>query len=143
VHSRRVTKLPSPASVRLVILSSVNVVQHCSPPPVSRFRRLLEQAQSDLQAGRFVYRPPWAQDGGGRTGHSAASSLAAFLTPGVLDERRSAATLTAVSSGAAGGVGSGIGIGGCDTRQWLNPWRLPAPLAVAWSSRLGREMLQG
>lgn len=142
MHSRRVTKLPSPASVRLVIMSSVNVVQHCSPPPVSRFRRLLEQAQSDLQAGRFAYRPPWVQDGGGRTGHSAASSLAAFLTPGVLDERRSAATPTAVSSGAAGGVGSGAGNCWLEIRRSLTRWRLPAPLAVACSSRLGREMLQ-
>lgn len=55
---------------------------------------LLEQMQSDLQAGRFVYRAPWAQDSGAKTGHTAASSLAAFLTPGVLDVRRSSATHT-------------------------------------------------
>ncbi|KAI7845303.1 hypothetical protein COHA_001145 [Chlorella ohadii] len=55
---------------------------------------LLEQMQADLQAGKFVYRPPWASEGSGnKTGHSGVSSLgAAFLTPGVLDERRSSAT---------------------------------------------------
>ena len=56
---------------------------------------LLEQMQSDLQAGKFVYKAPWVQEGS-KTGHSGASSLAAFLTPGVLDERRSTATPTLV-----------------------------------------------
>ncbi len=56
---------------------------------------LLEQMQTDLQAGKFVYKAPWVQDAS-KTGHSGASSLAAFLTPGVLDERRSTATPTLV-----------------------------------------------
>lgn len=67
---------------------------------------LLEQMQTDIQSGKFAYQPPWAAhqeqgSGGsraGHTGHSAASSLgAAFLTPGVLDERRNrSVTLTLV-----------------------------------------------
>ena len=60
--------------------------------------RLLEQMQGDLQAGKFVYRAPWAHEPS-KTGHSGASSLgAAFLTPGVFDERRSTATPTLVSA---------------------------------------------
>lgn len=67
-----------------------------SPFPCS----LLEQMQADLQAGKFVYRPPWASESSGnKTGHSCISSLgAAFLTPGVLDERRSSATPSLVSA---------------------------------------------
>ncbi|PSC73666.1 hypothetical protein C2E20_3077 [Micractinium conductrix] len=73
---------------------------------------LLEQMHADVQAGKFAYQPPWGANGtasagappaekqtvapavqthdqGNRTGHSGASSLgAAFLTPGVGDERR-------------------------------------------------------
>jgi hypothetical protein len=70
--------------------------QHVSCLAAPLARSLLEQMQSDLQAGRFVYRAPWAQDSGAKTGHTAASSLAAFLTPGVLDVRRSSATHTLV-----------------------------------------------
>jgi len=57
--------------------------------------------QAEVQAGKFVYRPPWVQqqDGANKTGHSGVSSLgAAFLTPGVPDERRNhSATPTLVS----------------------------------------------
>ena len=66
-------------------------------------RRVLEQMQADLQAGRFAYRPSWAQDGGSRTGHSSASTYAAFLTPGgAPPERRGLATPTLVSGGVRG-----------------------------------------
>eukprot|EP00887_Chlorella_sp_A99_P002275 scaffold10.g2275.t1 len=51
---------------------------------------VLEQMQSDLASGRFVYRPSWAQDAGGKTSHSNGSATyAAFLTPSSgPDERR-------------------------------------------------------
>ena len=73
---------------------------------------LLETMQVDLQAGRFVYSPPWAaaaqqqqaqaaamagEGGAPRPGHSAATTYAAFLTPGGVDERRALATPTVVS----------------------------------------------
>lgn len=79
---------------------------------------------ADVQAGKFAYQPPWGANGtasagappaekqtvapavqthdqGNRTGHSGASSLgAAFLTPGVGDERRNhSATPTLVRGG--------------------------------------------
>lgn len=74
-------------------------------PPLRPGCSVLEQMQSEIQAGKFAYQPPWAaqQEHGsgsraGHTGHSGASSLGvAFLTPGVLDERRNhSATLTLV-----------------------------------------------
>lgn len=49
--------------------------------------------QQDVQQKRFVYRPPWMA-GGTTTGHSNGSTYAAFLTPGGLEHRRSAATPT-------------------------------------------------
>ena len=55
--------------------------------------------QAELQAGSFVYRPPWAAGGGGGslTGHSGGRTYAAFLTPSSLEHRPPSATPTLVS----------------------------------------------
>ncbi|PRW45719.1 hypothetical protein C2E21_5938 [Chlorella sorokiniana] len=89
---------------------------------------LLEQMQADLQAGKFVYRPPWASEGSGnKTGHSGVSSLgAAFLTPGVLDERRSSATPSLDVTG-------GTAVGGATETLMINR---PGPAAARQGSSL-------